>query len=57
MGLGAAEGAVGVTERVGLGEERPSWLQMGVETEVGAVETDRRLVLDADMGVYGDARR
>jgi hypothetical protein len=28
-----------------------------VETEVGAVETDRRLALEPDMGVYGEARR
>ena len=57
MGLGAAEGGVGVTERVGLGEERPSWLESGVlATEVGAVDTDRRLVVEADMGLYGEAR-
>lgn len=57
MGLGAAEGAVGVTEREGLGDERPSWPEMGViETEVDAVEVDRRLVVEADIGVYGEAR-
>ena len=51
-----------MTEPAGLGEERPSGMEMGtaelgvVETEVGAVEADRRLVLEADMGVYGEAR-
>jgi hypothetical protein len=63
MGLGPADGGVGVTERDGLGEERPSGMEMEtaelgvVETEVGAVETDRRLALEPDMGVYGEARR
>jgi chemotaxis methyl-accepting protein methylase len=27
-----------------------------VDTEIGAVDADKRLVLEADMGVYGDAR-
>jgi hypothetical protein len=57
-----AEGGVGVTERAGLGEERPSRMEMGTaelgvaDTEVGAVDAERRLVFEADMGVYGDAR-
>lgn len=56
------EGGVGVTEPAGLGEERPSGMEMGtaelgvVAIDVGAVEAERRLVLDADMGVYGEAR-
>jgi hypothetical protein len=62
IGLGPAEGGVGVTERAGLGEERPSGMEMGTaelgvaDTEVGAVDAERRLVFEADMGVYGDAR-
>ena len=61
MELGPEVG-VGVTARVGLGEERPSGIMTGnaelgvVEDDVGAVDADRRFVLDADMGVYGDAR-
>jgi len=53
---------VGVTEPVGLGEERPSAMESGmaelgvVAIDVGAVEAERRLVLEADMGVYGEAR-
>jgi len=53
---------VGVTEPAGLGEERPSDMERGiaelgvVAIDVGAVEAERRLVLDADMGVYGEAR-
>jgi hypothetical protein len=62
MGPGQAEGGVGVTERASLGEERPSGMEIGMAElgvaaiDVGAVVAERRLVLDADMGVYGDAR-
>jgi hypothetical protein len=62
MGDGPAIGGVGVMaparELKGWGEERPSGMEalgtaeLGVfETEVEAVEADRRVVLDADMGV------
>ena len=53
---------MGVTERAGLGEERPSGIARGLAElgvfaiDVWTVEAERRLVLDADMGVYGEAR-
>ncbi len=60
---GPAVAGVGVMERTGWGEERPSGTEaleaaeLGMlETAVKAVEADKRLVLDADMGVYGEAR-
>ena len=62
MGPGHADGGVGVTERARLGEERPSGMEIGMTElgvaaiDVGPVEAERRLVLEADMGVYGDAR-
>jgi len=46
----------------GLGEERPSGMGVGraefgeAETEVGAVEAERRALLEADIGVYGEGR-
>jgi hypothetical protein len=41
----------------GLGEERPSGAELGVlDTEVGAVEAPLMAVVDADMGVKGEAR-
>ena len=63
MGDGPTVDGVGVMERTGWGEERPSGIkalgtaEFGVlETAVEALEADKRLAVDADMGVYGEAR-
>lgn len=51
MALGFGEGPA----FHGFGDERPSGAELGVlDTEVGAVEAESK-VLDADIGVKGDA--
>lgn len=63
LGIGTGVVDLGTTlapELHGAGEDRPSRVgraEIGVfDMDVGAVDVERRLVEDADIGVYGDGR-